>query len=97
MEAILLVEVEINSLRVLIEAEIAEAKWGRDRYEQLKLIDETMTRAMYHTLLYQQRTARVSDKHVKPRPLKKGNLVLKEGKLVDLDHLGKLRPNSEGP
>jgi ribonuclease HI len=38
MEAVLPVEVEIPSLRVLEEAELTEAEWCQDRYDQLNLI-----------------------------------------------------------
>ena len=40
MEAVLLVEVEIPSLRILREAKLEEAKWVEDRCAQLNLIDE---------------------------------------------------------
>ncbi|EEF38899.1 conserved hypothetical protein [Ricinus communis] len=32
-----------------MEAEILEVEWARGRYDQLNLIDETRTKAMYHT------------------------------------------------
>ena len=38
MEAILPIEVEIPSLRVLREVELEEAEWVQTRYEQLNLI-----------------------------------------------------------
>ena len=33
-------EVEIPSLRVLIESELEEAEWAKVRYEQLNMISE---------------------------------------------------------
>ena len=39
------VEVEIQSLRVLVEKNVLEEEWMRERYEQLALIDEKRTRA----------------------------------------------------
>jgi hypothetical protein len=39
MEVVLPVEVEIQSLRVLKEAELSEAEWCQDRYNQLNLIE----------------------------------------------------------
>ena len=40
MKAILLIKVEIPSLRVLMETKLEEAKWVRVKYEQLNLIEE---------------------------------------------------------
>ena len=40
MEAVLPIEVEIPSLRILREAELEEAEWIEDRCIQLNLIDE---------------------------------------------------------
>ncbi|XP_027184070.1 uncharacterized protein K02A2.6-like [Coffea eugenioides] len=40
MEAVLPAEVEIPSLRVLMETKLEEADWIKQRYEQLSLIDE---------------------------------------------------------
>ena len=47
-EAILPVEVEILSLRILPQIELSEAKWARSRYEQLNMIDEKCMTAMCH-------------------------------------------------
>ena len=40
MEAVLPIEVEIPSLRVLMEAKLEEAEWIQTRYDQLNLIEE---------------------------------------------------------
>ena len=40
MEVVLPIEVEISSLRVLMEAKLEETKWVQARYEQLNLIEE---------------------------------------------------------
>ena len=40
MEAMLPVEVEIPSLRVLMEAKLTEAEWCQTRFDQLNLIEE---------------------------------------------------------
>ena len=45
---ILPIEVEIQSLRVLVETKVLEEDWMRERYEQLALIDEKRARAQYH-------------------------------------------------
>ncbi|XP_017972480.1 PREDICTED: uncharacterized protein K02A2.6-like [Theobroma cacao] len=47
-EAVLPVEVEIPSLRVLMETELEDAKWVHSRYEQLNLIEEKMLAALCH-------------------------------------------------
>ncbi|XP_022751298.1 uncharacterized protein LOC111299998 [Durio zibethinus] len=62
MEAVLPVEVEIPSLRVLMEVELEEAEWVRNRYEQLNLIEEKRLSALCHGQLYQKRMMRAHDK-----------------------------------
>ncbi|WRX10957.1 Integrase zinc-binding domain - like 6 [Theobroma cacao] len=47
-EAVLPVEVEISSLRVLMETELEDAEWVRSRYEQLNLIEEKRLAALCH-------------------------------------------------
>ena len=47
-EAVLPIEVEIKSLRVLVETKVFEEEWMKERYEQLALIDEKRARAQYH-------------------------------------------------
>ena len=62
MEAVLPFEVEIPSLRVLMEAQLEEAKWVKTRHDQLNLIDEKRLAAIFHGQLYQQRMKRAFDK-----------------------------------
>ena len=57
-EAVLPIEVEIQSLRVLVETKVLEDDWAKPRYEQLALIHEKRARAQYHTQGYQKRIAR---------------------------------------
>ncbi|RDX61268.1 Gypsy retrotransposon integrase-like protein 1, partial [Mucuna pruriens] len=52
-EAILPVEVEIPSLRVLAEAELDESEWVQSRLDQLNLIEEKRLTAVCHGQLYQ--------------------------------------------
>ncbi|PKI75864.1 hypothetical protein CRG98_003779 [Punica granatum] len=47
-EAVLPVEVEIPSMRVLAESKLKEAKWVKQRYEQLNLIDEKQLTTLCH-------------------------------------------------
>ena len=74
---VLPIEVEIQSLRVLVETKVLEEDWVKARYEQLALIDEKRAKAQYHAQGYQKRIAKAFNKNVKPRNLKEGDLVLK--------------------
>ena len=67
MEAVLLIEVEILSLRVLMEAKLEEAKWVQAKYDQLNLIEEKRLKALCHSQLYQKWMIRAHDKKVRPR------------------------------
>ena len=71
-EAVLPIEVEIQSLRVLVETKVLEEDWMKQRYEKLDLIDEKKARAQYHMQGYQKRIARAFNKKVKPKNLKNG-------------------------
>ena len=64
MEAVLPIEVEIPSLRVLREVELEEVEWVQARYEQLNLIEEKRMKAICHGQLYQKRMMRVHDKKI---------------------------------
>ena len=46
-EAVLTIEVEIQSWRVLVATKVVEEDWAKARYEQLALIDEKRARAQY--------------------------------------------------
>nr|XP_027071851.1 uncharacterized protein K02A2.6-like [Coffea arabica] len=62
MEAVLPAEVEIPSLRILMEAKLDEADWIKQRHEQLSLIDEKRVNAICHGQCYQKRVARAYNK-----------------------------------
>ena len=47
-EVVLPLEVEIQSLRVLVKTKVLEEDWAKVRYEQLALINEKRVRAQYH-------------------------------------------------
>ena len=76
-EVVLPIEVEVQSLRMLVETKVLEEDWAKVRYEQLALIDEKRARAQYHAQGYQKRIAKAFNKKLKPRNLKEGDLVLK--------------------
>ncbi|XP_040942346.1 uncharacterized protein [Gossypium hirsutum] len=48
MEAVLSIEVEIPSLRVLTELQLDEAEWVQSRYDQLNLIEGKGLKAIHH-------------------------------------------------
>ncbi|XP_070034419.1 uncharacterized protein [Nicotiana tomentosiformis] len=61
-EVVIPAEVEIPSLRIVVEAEIDDDKWVKIRLEQLSLIDEKRLAAVCHGQLYQRRMARAYNK-----------------------------------
>ena len=96
-EAVLPIEVEIQSLRVLVETKVLEEDWAKARYEQLALIDEKRARAQYHAQGYQKRIVKAFNKKVKLRNLKEGDLVLKVLRDETFDPRGKMKPRWSGP
>ena len=96
-EAVFPIEVEIQSLRVLVETKVLEEDWAKVRYEQLVLIDEKRARAYYHAQGYQKKTVRAFNKKVKPRNLKEGDLVLKVLRNETFDPRGKMKSTWSGP
>ena len=97
MEAILLVEIEMGSLRVALEQQISKAEWVQSRFDQLSLLDERRLRAADHIQAYQRKMARAFKKRVKPKPLQRGDLVLRVFKGLVTNPTGKFRPNWSGP
>jgi len=96
MDAVLPVEVEIPSLRILTDVKLDESEWVQARFDQLNLIDEKHLAAICHGQLYQKRIKRAHDKKVFPRSLKVGDLVLKKILPIHTDPRGKWTPNYEG-
>ena len=97
MEAVLPVEIEMGSLRVTLEHKISEAEWVQSRLDQLSLLDERRLRAADHIQGYQRKMARAFKKRVKPRPLQRGDLVLRVLRGLVTNPRGKFRPNWSGP
>ena len=97
MEAVLPIEVEVPSLRVLAECKVDEGDWLTERFEELALIDEKRLIALNHVQGYQKRIARAYNKKVRPRKICEGDLVLKEMKAPVYDPRGKFKPNWLGP
>ena len=63
-EAVLPIEVEIPSLRVLKEVKFEETEWVQPRYKQLNLIEEKKIKAICHDQLYQKKMMRAHDKKI---------------------------------
>jgi hypothetical protein len=97
MEVVLSAEIEVKSLRIILESQILEAEWVKTRYEQLIFTDEKRLKVLYHVQGYQRGTARAFNKKVKPRNLKEGDLVLKELRAPVFDPRRKFKPNWAGP
>ncbi|KAI4347844.1 hypothetical protein L6164_008621 [Bauhinia variegata] len=97
LEAVTPIEVEIPSLRVLMEAELEDSKWARMRYEELHMIDEKRLVAICHGQLHQRRMARAFNKKVRPRQFQPGDLVLQKTLPHQEDNRGKWAPNYQGP
>jgi len=55
MDVVLPFEVEIPSLRVLMETKLEEAEWVKARYDQLSFIEEKRLVIVCHGQLYQKR------------------------------------------
>ncbi|XP_074266101.1 uncharacterized protein LOC141588567 [Silene latifolia] len=98
MEAVQPVELEIPSLRILLESRVPEADWVQARYDSLVMLDERRLNALYHVQLYQKRIERAFNKKVKPRGISEGDLVLKSVRaLLPIDPRCKFKPNWAGP
>jgi hypothetical protein len=52
MEAVSLLEMEILSLRIIIDFKLEEAEWMKVRYEQLNLVNEKRIAIICHHQLY---------------------------------------------
>ncbi|PKI68230.1 hypothetical protein CRG98_011366 [Punica granatum] len=97
MEAVLPVEVEIPSMRVLAKSKLKEAEWATQRYKQLNLIDEKQLTTLCHRQCYQQRMARVFNKKVHPHEFSPGDLILRKVLHVAPDSRGKFAYKYDGP
>ncbi|XP_070008764.1 uncharacterized protein [Nicotiana sylvestris] len=96
-EAVIPVEVEISSLRIIVEAEIEDDEWVKTRLEQLTMIDEKRMVAVCHEQLYQERMARAYNKEVWPKNFEVGKLVKRRSLPHHEEAKGKYAPNWKGP
>ncbi|XP_015060432.1 uncharacterized protein K02A2.6-like [Solanum pennellii] len=70
-EDVIPAEIEIPSLRIVVEDEIDDDEWVKTRFEQLSLIDEKRLTSVFHGQLYQKKMARAYKKKVRPDILKR--------------------------
>ena len=96
-EAVLPIEIEIKSLRVVMEVKTPESEWARKGYDHLVSLDEKRMDTLFYTQIYQRRIARAFNKKVKPGKIKAGDMVLKQSRAIVFDPRGKFRPNWKGP
>ncbi|KAI5444375.1 hypothetical protein KIW84_012848 [Lathyrus oleraceus] len=66
MEAVLPVEVQIPSLRIMKEAGLDEDEWIQTRLDQINLIDEKRLAAVCHGQIYQKRMTQAFNKKIQP-------------------------------
>ena len=97
MEVVMPVEIEVGSLRLALEHQIAEMDWLQASYDQLNLLDEKRLRVIDHMHAYQRKMVRAFRKRVKSRKFQKGDLVLKVLRGLINDPMGKFRPSWSGP
>ena len=95
-KAVLPIEVEISSLRVLMEAKLEEVEWVQARYDQLNLIKKKRLKALCHGQLYKKWMVRAHDKKVHPRQFREGVIVVKKILPNQQDQRGKWAPNWDG-
>ena len=97
MKVVLLVEIEMGSLRVALEQQISKADWAHARLDQLNLLYERRSRVADHVHAYQWKMVRAFKKRVKPRPLQMGDLILRVIRRLIRDPRIKFRSNWSGP
>src|SRR3954471_23083542 len=97
MEAVLPIEIQIPSLRIMKDADLDEDDWIQTRLDQINWIDEKRIAAICHGQLYQKRMIKAFNKKVKTQAYQTGDLVVKRIILPQGDPRGKWTPTYEGP
>ena len=92
MEAVLPIEIQIPSLRILKDAGLDEDEWIHTRLDQLNLIDEKRLIAVCHGQTYQKLMIKAFNKKVKRQEYQVGDLVIKRIILPQGDPRGKWTP-----
>ncbi|GAV56593.1 hypothetical protein CFOL_v3_00135 [Cephalotus follicularis] len=89
------VEIGVHSPRVVHFNEANNEEWLRNL---LDLVEEHRDKATIRVAAYQQRVSRYYNKRANPRPLREGDLVLRNAAIADPTGTGgNLSPNWEGP
>ena len=91
-EAVLPTELKHGSPRVLAYDEDTQAE---QRIDDINVLEEMRCRASLRSARYQQGLRRYHSRHVRPRELQPGDLVLR--KIQDLEGLNKLSSKWQGP
>src|SRR3954462_6743022 len=97
MEAVLPIEIQIPSLRILKEADLDEDDWIQTRLDQINLIDEKRLATICHGQLYHKSMIKAFNKKVKSQAYQTGDLVVKCIILPQGDPRGKWTPTYEEP
>ncbi|GAV62002.1 hypothetical protein CFOL_v3_05527, partial [Cephalotus follicularis] len=93
-EAMIPVEIGVQSPRVV---HFNEANNEEGLRNLLNLVEELRDKADIRVAAYKQRVSRYYNKRVNPRPLREGDLVLRNAAIADpTSTRGKLAPNWEG-
>lgn len=90
MDAVLPVEMEIPSLRILTYVKLDEAEWVQARFNQLNLIDEKRLETICYGQLYQKHIKKARNKKVLPRNLEVGDLILRKIMPIQTDPNGQM-------
>ena len=73
MEAVLPIEVQIPSLRIMKDVDLSEDDWIQTRLDQLNLIDEKRLTAICHGQTYQKQMIRAFNKKVRRQEYQVGD------------------------
>ena len=97
MEAVLPMEVQIPSLRIMKDVGLSEDDWIQTRLDQLNFINEKRLTAVCHGQTYQKRMIKAFNKKVRRQTYQVGDLVIKRIILPQSYPKGKWTPTYEGP
>ncbi|XP_028551816.1 uncharacterized protein LOC110108077 [Dendrobium catenatum] len=75
-EAVLLLEVELPSLRVAVQNELTQEQNARLRMEELDALDKIRLQAQQNLEIYRARMTKSFDRMVRPRSFQEGELVM---------------------
>ena len=81
----------------MLESQVPEVDWLRERYEQLILLEENRSNALSTVQMNHARIQRAFNAKVKLRNIKIGDIVLKSPRAPSVDPRGKFKPNWAGP